>query len=836
MAGRRPGTLSNGNGGRSLDVEAASEAPPIVAQALRSPGHPLDASARAFFEPRFGYDLSRVRIHTDAEASQSARSVAAKAYTVGNHIAFETGRFAPSTREGGSLLAHELAHVVQQGGSAAQTGRGEVIQRAPANYPGCALPSPQPRGREESKPNFTVDDVIGFLDHFRHTSPQEFVKGLIRNEALFYPILQRYGFKGSWVDDQKYLADFDTAVQRWGKGRLYAAKYAQTPAKLVAPKLSPKEQRYRSAIILEDDFFHHGYRRDRVRNELEASDLMDVAKAYGFDPEDDPFYESGMGYQERARLALIHFIGAYERNRGGPRPRPASPDPDIEICKTSVEGLDYFASSFLAATVGGATQALGGGLHQVVGAAGAAAAVGGIASAVGTAFENAGNYSPRPVGRGADLAAINQARYSGEPATKPTADPQGTRPAPVPGAASTRQRVDTALPRTAEGPPARQSEGGKLLNFTDPSFWSETQPTGDNPAAGLEVGKDRPVSDIGAARKPSLEPTPNPPPPAGGAAALLAPSQPKNDNATPLELRKTGTTGAGDIVASGESKPKAPQKGGQRGLADPQRMGPGLATRATPRIRGISPSGALELLDRRLADMQKRGIQPADLLYNSKEWEEFQKDYRSAPERALADLEGRLDRCTAWAELVARSSAELELESEQPSVPKEPLNLEEYRDAVELAQERMRTAPKVPRPKTAGNAGDVSTPSGYKPTRNDPHADEATDRAMQEGREAGYEPEPHEFDRSANAGESGRVRGSHAEKKAAELAPNEPVGVSKPMCSDCIRWFRHIAVERGIPQVVADPAFTRIFMIDGAVYRVLNPVSPSAAGYRGGTN
>jgi hypothetical protein len=91
-------------------------APPIVNEVLRSPGQALDPEARAFLEPRFGYDFGRVRIHTDTKAAQSARSVDAKAFTVRNHIVFAGGRFAPSTLEGRRLLAHELAHVVQPGG------------------------------------------------------------------------------------------------------------------------------------------------------------------------------------------------------------------------------------------------------------------------------------------------------------------------------------------------------------------------------------------------------------------------------------------------------------------------------------------------------------------------------------------------------------------------------------------------------------------------------------------------------------------------------------------------------------------------------------------------
>ena len=89
------------------------EAPSLVHSVLRSPGQPLLASARAFFEPRFGQDLSHVRVHTDGEAQQSARDVNALAYTVGHHVAFGTGRYLPQTEAGSRLLAHELAHIVQ---------------------------------------------------------------------------------------------------------------------------------------------------------------------------------------------------------------------------------------------------------------------------------------------------------------------------------------------------------------------------------------------------------------------------------------------------------------------------------------------------------------------------------------------------------------------------------------------------------------------------------------------------------------------------------------------------------------------------------------------------
>jgi len=93
------------------------QAPPLVQEVLSSSGQPLDSETRAFFEPRFGHDFSRVRVHSSTAAEESARDVNAQAYTVGDNIAFGAGRFAPKTHEGRRLLAHELTHVVQQGGA-----------------------------------------------------------------------------------------------------------------------------------------------------------------------------------------------------------------------------------------------------------------------------------------------------------------------------------------------------------------------------------------------------------------------------------------------------------------------------------------------------------------------------------------------------------------------------------------------------------------------------------------------------------------------------------------------------------------------------------------------
>ena len=83
-------------------------------KSLRGSGQPLPDSVRGYFEPRFGSDFSRVRIHTDSRAAISAQSLNAKAYTLGQNIVFGNGEYSPERTSGKNLLAHELTHVVQQ--------------------------------------------------------------------------------------------------------------------------------------------------------------------------------------------------------------------------------------------------------------------------------------------------------------------------------------------------------------------------------------------------------------------------------------------------------------------------------------------------------------------------------------------------------------------------------------------------------------------------------------------------------------------------------------------------------------------------------------------------
>lgn len=108
---------------RSPSEHGASQVPAPVAASIhgmQGGGAPLPDATREFFEPRFGADLSHVRVHAGTQAAQTATSISAKAFTFGSDIAFAGGAYAPASHQGQRLLAHELTHVLQQDGGQLQ--------------------------------------------------------------------------------------------------------------------------------------------------------------------------------------------------------------------------------------------------------------------------------------------------------------------------------------------------------------------------------------------------------------------------------------------------------------------------------------------------------------------------------------------------------------------------------------------------------------------------------------------------------------------------------------------------------------------------------------------
>ena len=188
----------------------ATRVPPIVGEVISAPGRPLDPAVRTFFEshlntdaaavsapskpsptadsPYIGapgdyleveanriasrvaeispaseqdpgrgkrVDLSSVRIHADAQAAQSARDVGARAYAMGHHVVFGTAQYAPHAREGRRLLAHELAHVLQQG---------KAWQSPDARAAGILSRVPDDEGIDKTPPEYLYSTNCGWID------------------------------------------------------------------------------------------------------------------------------------------------------------------------------------------------------------------------------------------------------------------------------------------------------------------------------------------------------------------------------------------------------------------------------------------------------------------------------------------------------------------------------------------------------------------------------------------------------------------------------------------------------------------------------------------------
>ena len=158
-------------GNATVSAALEEQEPSLVKDVVGSGGAPLDNDTRGFMESRLGADFGDVRVHTDATASESARSVQAHAYTVGNDVVFQSGKYSPENDSGKRMLAHELTHVVQQrsgpvagtpapGGiqishpsdrfeQAAESSADRVMSSASASAPTTAGPAPASVQREE---------------------------------------------------------------------------------------------------------------------------------------------------------------------------------------------------------------------------------------------------------------------------------------------------------------------------------------------------------------------------------------------------------------------------------------------------------------------------------------------------------------------------------------------------------------------------------------------------------------------------------------------------------------------------------------------------------------
>jgi hypothetical protein len=206
----------------SSGFPAAEEAPPIVHEVLASSSQPLGRSTATDMSRRFGYDFSRVRVHTDARAAESARAVNAHAYTVGGHIAFGSGRYAPGSSEGQKLLAHELVHVVQQSGGATAT-----VQRQPASPAKAPEKPEEKRAAAEGEAKAGKEEGEGELSPIRKKLVELF--GKFEKSVIGDEVFDKVETQKAWDQQKAEEAEatkaynvekekYDTALKAWEAG------------------------------------------------------------------------------------------------------------------------------------------------------------------------------------------------------------------------------------------------------------------------------------------------------------------------------------------------------------------------------------------------------------------------------------------------------------------------------------------------------------------------------------------------------------------------------------------------------------------------------------------
>ncbi|MEU9154661.1 DUF4157 domain-containing protein [Streptomyces sp. NPDC048417] len=260
------GDAGDARGGRTATIKAVAD---VVA---RQPGQPLDPVVRTRLEADFDRGLGDVRVHTDAEAAASARSVDASAWTVGNHIAFAAGHYAPGTGTGLRLLRHELSHVVQQGGRTPTaptrlSSPGEAAERAAdavaaGAAPGAALV-------ETGEAGVVHRQVVGVEDRATHgdsRDPQNPHNTLTAREM--FRIWQRY-----WNTRLTRAVTHEDEVRTriWSKDNV---KYADDMDKFTLGLRSALGPEYQAAADELDACQAITSQMDKVLDWLEARQVM----------------------------------------------------------------------------------------------------------------------------------------------------------------------------------------------------------------------------------------------------------------------------------------------------------------------------------------------------------------------------------------------------------------------------------------------------------------------------------------------------------------------------------------------------------------------------------
>lgn len=195
-------------------------------ESVKSGGEPLSPAARSYFEPRFDRDFSDVRVHTDQQADQAARSIGAEAFTHGSDVVFRSGNYDPDSRQGKKLIAHELTHVVQQTGK-----RSNEVQRQSSpkqkkgkhNKKSGSKQSQQQKGgkkgQEQYNPPYAPPREVAENGHI----PKSFTLDYINAEELQNYVanyLQTYSGNRGIFDTKDYAKGYQKLNKQIGPGSL----------------------------------------------------------------------------------------------------------------------------------------------------------------------------------------------------------------------------------------------------------------------------------------------------------------------------------------------------------------------------------------------------------------------------------------------------------------------------------------------------------------------------------------------------------------------------------------------------------------------------------------
>jgi hypothetical protein len=271
----------------SLGGGDAGTVPASVERVLAGAGSPLEPGLRAEMEEQFGHDFSHVRIHSDAEA---ARSVAAHAYTVGHHVVFAQGRYAPASGEGRRLLAHELTHVIQQGG------HDGLLQRDDDEAAKKQLEAERARARAR------LETWAQGRNPAPSTNPDD-KEYAFTAQQLAYEITHKTGEKSDELLDKPADATQRKAWQTAFRDAYHLA--------LMILESTEAEQRIERASLIAQDLATAGF----------VTGALDLA---GKLPEDDKrnIYENVAGAPANATVAQIGEVSTYFAGKASPGDHP----------------------------------------------------------------------------------------------------------------------------------------------------------------------------------------------------------------------------------------------------------------------------------------------------------------------------------------------------------------------------------------------------------------------------------------------------------------------------------------------------------------------------------